>query len=454
MRPVAIQEFVQAIGGVCPPGIGTGPVQEISTDSRTIHEGAVFFAIVGERLNGHDYVTAALEKGALAAVVSERRDWKADNVVLVEDTTEALLRFAGWYRRQFSPRLVGVTGSVGKTTTKEMIYAVLSADGKTLKTQGNLNNQIGLPKTLLELNPSYRNAVVEMGMSNLGEIAVLSRAAAPTIGVITNIGVSHLETLRTRQNILRAKLEIAEGMADGSRLILNVDNDLLCTVQMPRLQCMTYGVTNPDADVRAVEIDAGRATTAFNVLHNGKRTAVTIPCIGDHNVLNALAAFCVGLCIGLEPDRIAAALLQYEPTGMRQRMVQFHGMLVIEDCYNASPDSMHAALGTLSRLPSGRRIAVLGDMLELGELSDSAHIELGRLAARSGVNLLLCYGPQCLKTVEAAQKEGLKQAYHFDDKEKLAAFLSRQAAEGDTILCKGSRAMQLEDVLHSFYSRN
>lgn len=292
-------------------------------------------------------------------------------------------------------------------------------------------------------------------MSNLGEIARLSRTTCPNVGVVTNIGVSHLETLLTRENILRAKLEILEGMPKGSPLILNLDNDLLSTVISKEYPILTYGIHNSAAQFFGTEIQESGSSTTFALQEaSGKRTQVTIPCIGSHNVLNALAAFAVGLEAGLEREQIAQALLRYEPSGMRQRIVQCRGITIIEDCYNASPDSMAAALSILAGLKvHGKRIAVLGDMLELGDLSQKAHEDLGRLAVEKGADLLLCFGEQCRFTVESARKAGLSDAWHFESKESLCLKLLKAAQPGDLILCKGSRSMAMEQVLQHFYSQ-
>lgn len=454
MQTVSFRALIESIGGMTRHDFAEETFQAISTDSRTVQNGEVFFALIGETLDGHAYAAGALQKGAAAVVASKPIDCADDRVILVPDTTVALLDFAAWYRSQFTPHTVAVTGSVGKTTTKEMIAAVLEAAGQTLKSEGNQNNQIGLPKTLLRLLPEHEYAVFEMGMSDLNEINVLSRAARPDVGVITNIGVSHLENLKTRENILRAKLEITEGMAEGAPLIVNIDNDLLCNVKCPRQRLMTYGLLNPDADVRALQIEQERTSTRFVIRWNGTDYPAVIPCIGEHNVLNAAAAFAVGVTFGMQPEQIIPALANYAPAGMRQKLVPFGGMMVIEDCYNASPDSMRAALSTLRRIAAtGKRIAVLGDMLELGSMAVSAHKELGDLVAKSDVTVLLCYGLLTGLTVEQAKAAGMEQAYHFESKEALAAKLCELAAEGDAILCKGSRSMQMEDVLKILYQK-
>ncbi len=447
MEKLTLQEIAGAVGGEMAAGFDT-EILSVSTDTRKIEPGSLFIPIKGERFDGHDFIEKALRLGA-AAVLSERPVDCGPGAVYVPDTRTAYLRLAGWYRRRFPVSVVGVTGSVGKTTTKEMIAAVLDSKYRTLKTEGNHNNEIGLPATLLELDSSYQMAVIEMGMSHFGEISRLSQCAAPNIGVITNIGVSHIENLGSREGILRAKLEILDGMERQAPLVLNADNDLLgrAAEELDR-EVLYYGIENEIAEIRAVDIIEQKLSTEFDIVYYGKRIHAKLPAIGRHNVYNALAAFGVGLSMEIEPGKMAAALGTYIPSGMRQRIVGSHGMTLIEDCYNASPDSMRAAIGVLAGMEcGGRRIAVLADMLELGEISGKAHREVGKLAAESGLDLLLCYGESAAEIAEAARANGLTDTYHFQTKEALAKELRRQTQPGDCILFKGSRGMKLEEVI-------
>ncbi|MFR6664321.1 MAG: UDP-N-acetylmuramoyl-tripeptide--D-alanyl-D-alanine ligase [Gemmiger sp.] len=296
----------------------------------------------------------------------------ADRTVIVPDSARAMIRMAANYRMLFSPKMIGVTGSVGKTTTKEFCYAVLSAFGTTLKTEGNQNNDIGVPNTLFRLDDATEYAVVEMGMDHAGEIERLSRCARPSAGIITMIGVSHLENLGTRENILRAKMEICTGLPDGAPLVLNADNDLLPAAQVPsRLRAVWFGIEAENADVRATDITAGANGTAFRIVDREYGSfAASIPTVGLHTVYDALAAYAAATRMGLDAARCAAALADYQTTGMRQHIVEHGGVTFIEDCYNASPDSMRAALSVLKELPNSRKIALLGDMLELGGASE------------------------------------------------------------------------------------
>ncbi len=450
MQPMEIQEIARAVG--C-RGNFSGMVEEISTDTRTLPQGCLFVALKGERFNGHDYIVQAFEKGAAFALADERRDYgaAAGRVLYTADTKQGLMAIAAAYRKKFPIRCVGVTGSVGKTTTKDMIAQVVSAGYRTLKTEGNQNNEIGLPKTLFQLNPAYEAAVVEMGMEGLGEIAALAAVAQPQIGVITNIGVSHIERLGSRENILKAKMELADALPDGAPLILCKDNDLLSKVTSDRLRILFYSVENRDADVWAERVAEENGQTRFDICWADGNIHVQLPCAGVHNVQNALAAFLVGRQLGIPAETCAQALAGYVPSGMRQKVVQRDGYTVVEDCYNASPDSMYAALKTLENWQGGsRRIAVLADMLELGQISEQAHRDVGRFAAMHGVDLLLAYGPQARYYVEGAN-EVRAIGRHFTEKETLCQALRQQVSPGCVVWVKGSRGMRLEEILEGLY---
>ena len=353
--------------------------------------------------------------------------------------------------------MIGVTGSVGKTTTKEFCYAVLSAFGETIKTEGNQNNEIGMPNTLFRLEPTTRYAVVEMGMSALGEIERLSRAARPSAGLITCIGVSHMESLGSRENILKAKLEICAGLPDGAPLALNADDEYLCKAKdqglIPgRLAPVWYGIEAPWADVRAEAIESGPEGERFTLVDGGERFAVRIPAMGRHNVYNALAAYAAASRLGLDKAKCAAALSNYEATGMRQHVVKKAGLTVVEDCYNASPDSMKASLAMFSAFDagSGKKYALLGDMLELGSISEEAHRQVGRWAAEAHLAGLVALGPESRAMAGEAEKAGLA-AVHCDTPAAALAALKGLLKPGDALLAKASRGMKLENILKALY---
>ena len=450
MKAFTLQEAAAALG--LPQMQAQATLADVCTDTRKIQPGSLFVCLRGERFDGHSFASQAAQLGAAALLVDHPVDADVPQLV-VTDTGKALLQLAGWYRRRFQLPVVGLTGSVGKTTTKEFIALVLGAKYNTLKTQGNLNNEIGVPQMLFRLEDSHTAAVIEMGMNHFGEISRLTRAVAPTVGLITNIGVSHIENLGSRAGILQAKLEILEGMAPDAPLIVNMDNDMLRTVKLGDRPLLTFAIDDQSADFTATDIAEQGSTTTFTVHHSAFTQPVTIPTVGIHTVYNALAAMAVGYVTGVDPAAAASALANYVPAGMRQNLVQVGGVQVIEDCYNASPDSMRAALQTLGKLPVRRRYAVLGAMLELGDYAKEAHTQVGKMAAENGIDGVLAYGADAAYIVEAAKQAGLENARLFDTKEALAQSLAQQVQPGDGVLFKGSRGMHLEDVMHTVYER-
>ena len=448
MKPIPANQLLAGLALA-----GSELISDVVTDSRKVIPGCVFVCFPGARVDGHDYAAAAFRAGAAYIVANHPVDGvPEDRTVLVASSHRAMVRMSSNYRTLFSPLMIGVTGSVGKTTTKEFCYAVLSAFGNTLKTEGNQNNEIGLPNTLFRLDDATEYAVVEMGMSALGEIDRLTRAARPSAGIITRIGVSHLENLGSRENILKAKLEICHGLPDGAPLVLNADDDLLPTAKLPdRLRPVWFGIDSETADVRAVKIQPENDGTRF-VLSDREygEFPVFIPTVGLHTVSDALAAYTAATRLGLDPGRAAAALSDYQTTGMRQHIVHKGGITVVEDCYNASPDSMRAALNVLKGIPAKHHIALLGDMLELGSVSEEAHRQVGLWAAEAGVDLVIAYGPLSEATARAAAGRGVA-TLHCTDPQEVVGYVRQNVHAGDALLAKASHAMQLEDVLARFY---
>ena len=419
----------------------------VCIDTRKITKGCLFICIKGERFDAHQFANEALELGASAVMI--HTDIEPNGAYIrVDDTSSAMLKLAGYYRSQFDIPVVGLTGSVGKTTTKEFTHLVVSAKYNAIKTQGNLNNEIGLPQMLFQIDSSTEAAVIEMGMNHFGEISRLTRATRPTVALITNVGVSHIENLGSREGILKAKLEICEGLSEGAPLILNADNDMLSTVNDSKHRVIFYGVDN--GDFRAVNIKQNDSFTEFDVEYYGKSQHIKIPTIGIHNVYNALAAFTVGYVLDIEPQMCANALEGYVPAGMRQRVTQVGGIKSIEDCYNASPDSMRASIKALADIKGNKKIAVLADMLELGEYSREAHLSVGNMVGENKIDILLAYGNDAKYYVENAKAGGV-EAYLFDDKQALADKLLQCASSGDVVLFKGSRGMKLEDIINTVY---
>ncbi len=428
------------ICGVSPDTVVTG----ISTDTRKIQRGELFVPIVAAR-DGHDFIPAAREAGAAAVLSSRSEEGDEPGTLYVRDTFEALKLIAREVRRRSRAKVVAITGSSGKTTTKEMAAAVLSQSFVTLKTSGNLNNTLGVPLTLLELDRRHEAAVVEMGMNHFGELLECTMTAEPDVAVITNIGSAHIEFLGSREGIAKAKLEICEGMKDGAPVILNGDEPLLRDRQETgRLNRVYFGIDRPDCDLRAENISVSDGETSFEVVSAAGRTRVTLPGMGRHIVYDALAAFAVGLEYGIDTERIAEGLASYAAD--RQNIYTVSGFTVIDDCYNANPESMTAALEVLTlRSANGRRIAVLGDMLELGESSESGH-RLVLERAQTAADATFLYGEHFAGVMDSAGGS----VRVFKTHEELAAALERYCRPGDLLLFKGSRSMHMERPLKLF----
>lgn len=450
MESIRLQQLAKAVNAVCSEDCA---ITDIVTDTAQVTPGSLFVAIKGERFDGHDFAPKAVELGA-AAILSERPLDVPAPVLVVPSTRAGLIALARWYRGLFHTFVVGVTGSVGKTSTKDMICAVLQMKGKTLKTMGNLNNGIGLPKTLFRLDSSYKNAVIEMGMSHAGEISALTRAARPNVGVITNIGVSHIENLGSQENILKAKLEITDGMGSTAPLVLNADDKLLAEVynQLER-DIIYYGIDSDTADVKAVNIQEQDGCTMFGIRFYGKMVTAMVPVLGKHNVYNALAAFSVGLAAGMAPEDIVEGLRNYTPTAMRQNIIRLeNGITVIADCYNASPDSMKASLTVLGSFDkASRRVAVLGEMLELGDYAEEMHRKVGGYAAQNKADALFCIGKHAPQLEAGALQERHLFTRMFESREEMANYLRVWLRPGDVVLYKGSRGMKLEEVVEAVH---
>ncbi len=446
MKELTIREIAEAVQGTA---AFDGVVRDVCIDNRALTPDCLFVCIEGERFDGHTFAESALQNGAAAVLCA--RDLGLARQILTDDTRKALLRLARYYRSLFDIPVAAVTGSVGKTTVKEMTAAVFASRYRTVKTEGNLNNEIGLPRTLFRLDADTEAAVIEMGMNHFGEISRLSRTAMPTMGTIGNIGVSHIENLGSQENILKAKLEILDGMAENAPLILNGDDRLLYGAKIAGHPVYYYGIDNKYCRFKAYGIESTPEGTHFTLDFGCGEQRIALPAIGKHNVYNALAAFAAGFLIGVSPEEAAEALSRYEPAGMRQRMRSVAGVCFIEDCYNASPDSVRAAFGTLREIQAKRRIAVLGDMLELGSISDEAHRQSGVRAAEAGTDVLLTYGSQSEKTAAAARENGMTQVRSYADKSALAQDLLGMLHEGDAVLVKGSRGMRMEEILQKIY---
>lgn len=464
MKTLLLSDIAKMVGG---SASGEATITSVVIDNREVEKGSLFIAIKGDRLDGHQFVSAAISAGAAAVMVHEDIECSVPTIK-VENTSEAFLALANGYRKTFDIPIVAVTGSVGKTTTKEMIACVLGAKYNAHKTFTNWNNSIGVPKVLLGLEASHTAAVVEMGMNHKGEISVLTRTVLPTMAVITNVGVSHIENLGSRDGILKAKLEILEGMEDGASLFLNADNDMLAKVQESdfdnRFRIKRFGIEK-NADFMARNLEFDEDGTKFVAVINPSREdgldgagcediepvtfSVRIPTTGEHNVYDALAAIAIGTELGIDNYKMAEALEGYMPAGMREKIEVIKNITLIEDCYNASPDSVRALATTLKIKGSGgkRKIAVIADMLELGDYSEKAHRDCGRYLADAKVDMLLTYGELAKFTAEEARANGVLRVFEFDDKLELGRQLTSLIKEWDVVAFKGSRGMKLEDVI-------
>jgi UDP-N-acetylmuramoyl-tripeptide--D-alanyl-D-alanine ligase len=428
-----------------------------SIDSRTIHSGDLFFAIKGEHFDGHDFVATALDNGAAGVVVARTRllalppELRKKPLLVVEDTLVALQYLAAAVRRHWGKRVIGITGSAGKTTTKEAVAIVLGARFHVFKSQGNLNNGYGLPLQLLKLEPEHEVAVIEMGMSSAGEIAALARIAVPEWGVVTNVGNAHAEFFPDGiAGVARAKYELVEALPAHGVAFLNCDDAYVSQFGRGFSGKVIYFGRGPCADPRAEHITSlGADGVRVLVRAAEEHASLHLKLLGEHNVANALAAIAVGLESGIPLASCCAALEQLQPDEKRGRVVTVRGAKLINDCYNSNPEALQAMIGTLAAMPvigNGRRILVAGEMLELGQLSATLHAACGKAAADAGIDVVLGVRGEASHLVEAADKAGV-QAIFFQTPEEAGQWLRENLRAEDVVLLKGSRGVRLERAL-------
>jgi UDP-N-acetylmuramoyl-tripeptide--D-alanyl-D-alanine ligase len=449
-----IADFIVA-KGQAPAGQydGRATAQGYSIDSRTVQPGELFFAVKGERFDGHDFVEQALSRGAIAAVVEKARlagYSSPAGLLAVEDTLAALQTLATAVRKIWGKTAIAITGSMGKTTTKEAIAHLLAIKYRVHRTKGNFNNHFGLPLGLLTLEPEYDLAVVEMGMSHPGEISALARIALPNQAVITNVAPVHLESFDSIAGIARAKYELIQALPHGGTAVLNADDEYVCQFGRDfKGKVILFG-TKPTADVRAENIEVlGPEGTRFDLVSREMRQPVQSPLLGKHNVYNVLAAAAVALEHGITPSEIAAALPSLQPADKRGQVVQVGNIAVLYDCYNSSPKALMAAVDTLAAMPARRRIVVAGEMLELGATSEQLHRECGRYIAGSKLDFLLGVRGLAKQMVEAASEAGLGAEF-VATPEEAGEWLARETREGDAVLLKASRGVKLEKALETW----
>ena len=443
----------------------------IGIDSRKIEKDWVFGATVGERVDGHSFIPQVFEKQA-ACVISEKiLEEPKGPYILVKSTFQALKDAAAYYRSLLSVKIVGITGSVGKTSTKEMVAAVLSEKYKVQKTFKNLNNEVGVPLTLFSIGKEHEAAVVEMGISDFGEMSRLGKMVKPDVMVITNIGQSHLENLKSRDGILKAKTEVFEEMNDSSEVVLNGDDDKLSGIsQVHGKKPHFFSKQDPGAEVYATDIVSRGLFGSDCILHIGKECInVHIPLPGEHMVLNAIGAAAVGTVLGLTPEEIAGGISKAQAVAGRGEIIRAGAYTVIDETYNANPASMRAAMDLLA-MADTRKAAVIGDMFELGEDTEALHKQTGAYCARKGIDVIICIGKlarfmaegarEAGEPGESAEKDGVKErtalekgvreVYYFEDKQMCLKQLFRILKPGDAVLLKASHGMEFGKLLEAF----
>ena len=441
------EQLVKALGGEVIVDNGCHDFTEACIDNRKITKNCIFFAIKGERFNANDVAVEALEKGASIAVVDEVnfdiKDAEGKGVIIkVDKTVKALMRLANFYRNSLDIKVIGVTGSTGKTSTKDLIAALLSEKYKVFKTKGNFNSEIGLPLMILQMDKSYDIAVLEMGMSDLGEIRNLAETARPDMAAITNIGLSHLENLKTQENILKAKMEIVEFFGSDNVLVVNGEDDKLKNIESTSYKVKKIGY-NHEYDVYASNIILREDETEFTAHLGSREKTFKLPMAGKHNVLNGMLAIALADGLGVTLDQMAAGVKNLEATSMRLQVIKKDNITIINDCYNASPDSMKSSLDVLNTYTEGRKVAILGDMYELGTKSSEAHTEIGAYAGTKS-DLLVAVG----ENIENfAAGFGGNEIKTYKSKQECIDDLKNVISKGDIVLVKASRGMKFEDIV-------
>lgn len=455
-----IKEIMEATKGKLIKGNLEVECGDFCKDTRIIKQGDTYIGIKGENFDGNTLWKQAFEKGATTVIIQDidfsdenLEGLKDKNIIEVNDTIKAISDIATYKRDSYGKDfpVIGVTGSVGKTSTKDIIANVVSQKYRTLKTQGNNNNNIGLPFTIFKLQ-DHQAAVIEMGMNHSGEINNLTKIAKPTISVITNIGTSHIGNLGSRENILKAKLEILEGM-DRKILVINNDNDLLNKYYLENkdMEIYTYGIEN-ESDVMAENINLNENNSEFICNLKGEKFKVKVPVGGIHFIYNALCAAAVGKLLSLSTEQIKQGIETFELTKKRMDITELeNGVTIINDSYNASFESMQASLKYLRGLKNDRKIAVLGDMFELGEYSKELHEKVGKEVVKNNIDILICSGENAKYIVEAAKDSGMNEKYifYFEDKEKMGIFIRENWKKGDAILFKASNGMKFFEIVES-----
>ena len=438
-----VYEIVEATRGILVSGNKDDEINFFSQDSRQMTNGGMYIPLKGERFDGHNFIESAFQTGAQAIISEKDVNYEDKIVIKVKDTHQALKDMASYLRNHRPVKVVGVTGSVGKTSTRDMVYSVVKQKYKTLKTEENYNNEIGLPLTILRYHDE-EVLVLEMGMNHLQEMSRLSMIARPDIACITNVGTAHIGELGSRENILKAKLEIINGMKEGSTLIINQDNDMLQTVELPHLNVVRVG-KGKEASIQASHIVLEETKSSFEVEYQGKKEIIEVPVQGEHNISNALIAIAVGIELNISLEDIKKGIQEFKLTKNRMDILEKNHKTVIDGTYNASVDSMKSSIDVLANYKK-RKVAILADMLELGDYSQQLHEEVGSYVASKGIDILVCVGKEA-KYIYQKARESMKDVYYFESNQEVIARLDELLKEDDVILVKGSHSMNLKEVV-------
>ena len=446
MLELNLQEIVKATKGALLKEAYVKEIKAVSTDTRKIEEGTMFIALKGENFNGNNYVLEAFNTGAKIAIVDEVKcdlnELKEDVALIkVQNTGRALMDLAKFYREKLGLKVVGITGSAGKTSTKDLVAAVLSDKYKVFKTKGNFNNEIGLPLMILELDSTYDVAILEMGMRGLGQIKELAEIASPDLGIITNIGISHIEILKTRENILKAKMEIANFFDKNNTLVVCGNDDFLGALPEAEYKIVKTGV-GENFKIGAKNIALEELSSKFTVYDGEKEEEFSLDMPGEHNISNLMLGIAIAKELGVSFEEMKRGLKNIEATSMRLELIKKDGFSILNDCYNSSPVAVKSAIDVMKNIEGKRRIAVLGTMRELGHKSEEAHMEIGKYAKENGIEKVLCFGDF---------SENIKEGYGegctvYENKEELIKDLLNIICDGDIILVKASRSLKFEEI--------
>ena len=446
MLELNLQEIVKATKGALLKEADVKEIKAVSTDTRKIEEGTMFIALKGGNFNGNNYVLEAFNKGAKIAIVDEVKcdlnELKEDVALIkVQNTRRALMDLAKFYREKLGLKVVGITGSAGKTSTKDLVAAVLSDKYKVFKTKGNFNNEIGLPLMILELDSTYDVAILEMGMRGLGQIKELAEIASPDLGIITNIGISHIEILKTRENILKAKMEIATFFDKNNTLVVCGNDDFLGALPNAEYKIVKTGV-GENFKIGAKNIALEELSSKFTVYDGEKEEEFSLDMPGEHNISNLMLGIAIAKELGVSFEEMKRGLKNIEATSMRLELIKKDGFSILNDCYNSSPVAVKSAIDVMKNIEGKRRIAVLGTMRELGHKSEEAHEEIGKYSKENGIEKVLCFGDF---------SENIKEGYGegctvYENKEELIKDLLNIICDGDIILVKASRSLKFEEI--------